>query len=106
MELFGKRNQVNRLLRFPERDHLRENAAVLIEEKILGAQAFNRGVQRVVVEQNRAQHGTLGVEVAGEGFFQCGIRRHRTSYFFAFSSLYVSRRAFNDKSTDFILFTT
>jgi len=64
------------LLGFAERDHLIEDAAVLIEEEVFRAEIFDGGVEGVVVEENGAQDGTLGVEVVGEGLFESGIHGH------------------------------
>jgi hypothetical protein len=90
MQFFGKSNQINRLLRFTERNHLSKNATVLIQKEIFRSQIFNGGIQRVIVQQDGAEYGTLGVEVAGEGFFEGGISGHELLYYFAFSSLLIS----------------
>jgi hypothetical protein len=61
------------LLAFAEGDHLREDAAVLVEEEIFGLEIFDGGVEGVVVEDDGAEDGTLGVEVVGERLFEGGI---------------------------------
>jgi hypothetical protein len=53
------------LLAFAERDHLGEDAAVLVEEEIFGLEIFDGGVEGVVVEKDGAEDGTLGVEIIG-----------------------------------------
>ena len=72
MQLVGERNQVDGLLRLAQLDHLAENAPVLIEEEILGLQLFDRRVQRVVIEQDGAQHAALGVEILRQRSFKSG----------------------------------
>src|SRR5712692_6704388 len=44
----------------------------MIVEKIFGPELFNRGVQRVVVEQNRAKDAAFGFGVLGQWSFECG----------------------------------
>jgi hypothetical protein len=51
---------------------------MLIEEKIFGAQIFNRWVQRIVVEQNCAEDGALGIEITGKRAFEMGVSSHGT----------------------------
>ena len=86
MQLFGQRHQVNRLLALAEIRHALEDPPVLVQEKILDAQVFQSGVQSVIVEQDRAQHGALGLQVLREGTFECAFSSH---LLFAFCSLYV-----------------
>ena len=78
MQLFRQRDEIDRLLRFAERDHLQEDAAMLIEEKVFSAKIFNRRIQRIVVEQNRAEDGALGFEIIWKGTFEMGISSHGT----------------------------
>ena len=63
MQFFGQGDEVDRLLRFAERDHLGENTAVLIEKKIVRTQMLDRSVKSIVVEQHGAENGALGVQV-------------------------------------------
>ena len=81
MQLFGQRHQIDGLLRLPERDHVRKHAAVLIQEKILRTQILNRRVKRVVIEDDGAENGTLGFEVAGKGSFERGVDGHESLLF-------------------------
>ena len=76
MQLFGERDEVDGLLAFAKRDHLGEDAAVLVEEKIFGLEIFDGGVEGVVVEDYGAEDGTLGVEIIGEGLFESGVGGH------------------------------
>src|SRR5215475_11037980 len=43
---------------------------MLIEEKVFGFEAFDGGVEGVVIEQNGAEDGAFGVEVLWEGAFE------------------------------------
>ena len=79
MQFFRQRHQIDGVLRFSERNHLLEDVPVLREEEILGFQRFNGGVQCVVVEQNRAEDGALGIEIIRKGAFENGIDRHLCS---------------------------
>ena len=63
VQFFGQRDQIDGLLAFPQRDHLRKDAPVLVQKEVLGAKVLDCGVQRMVVQQNRAQHGPLGIQV-------------------------------------------
>ena len=63
VQFFGQRDQIDGLLAFPQRDHLRKNPPVLVQEEVLRAKILDCGVQRMVVQQNRAQHGPLGIQV-------------------------------------------
>jgi hypothetical protein len=92
MQLFGERDEIDRLLRFAKRDHLHENTAMLIEEKIFGAKILDRGVQRVVVEKNGAENGALGIEVVWKRTFEIGISGHGTM-----TSLYLRPRYHADE---------
>jgi len=56
---------------------------VLVEEEILGAKLFDRGVQHVVIEQDRAKHGALSVEVVGQRAFESEIGGHSFRFLFA-----------------------
>ncbi len=90
VQFFRERDEVNGLLAFAERDHLGENAAMLIEEEIFGLQMLDGGIERVVIEDDGAEDGTFGVEIIGEGLFENGVGRHgyfvRSDSYFAFSS--------------------
>ena len=65
VKFFGERDQVDGVLRFAERDHLQEDAAMLIEKEIFGAQILDGGVERVIVEQDGAEDGAFGVKIIG-----------------------------------------
>jgi len=65
VQFFREGDEVDGLLRFAERNHLRENAAVLIEKEILRAQMLDRRVQSIVVEQDGAEDGAFGVQIVG-----------------------------------------
>src|SRR5437879_4760350 len=94
VELFGEGNEVDGLLGFAERDHLGEDAAVLIEEEIFGLEIFDRGVEGVVVEDHGAQDGTLGVEVIRERLFESGVGGHAWFQYFALFSPTVTQASF------------
>jgi hypothetical protein len=79
VQLFGERDEVDGLLGFAERDHLQENAAVLIEKEIFGAQILDGGVERVIVEQDGAEDGAFGVKIIGQWAFESGFDRHADS---------------------------
>src|SRR6267143_145357 len=91
VEFFGEGDEVDGLLAFAERDHLGEDAAVLVEEEILGLEIFDGGVEGVVVENDGAEDGTLGVEVVGERLFEGGVGWHLVLSIFALVSPPVTR---------------
>ena len=87
MQFLGEGNQVDGLLAFSERDHLGKDATVLVEKKVFGLESFDSGVQRVIIEEDGAEDGTLGVEIVRERFFESGFWHRRSLGYFAFSSL-------------------
>jgi hypothetical protein len=60
---------------------------VLIEKEVFGAEILDGRVEGVVVEENGAEDGALGVEIVRKGLFENGINGHKQSSLFAFSSL-------------------
>ena len=70
VELVGERHQVYGLLRLTERDHLLVDAPVMIVEEIFGLEFLERGIERVVVEQDRAQDAALRLGVLGQRTFE------------------------------------
>ena len=78
LQLLGERHEIDRLLRFAERDHLLINAAVMIVEKILRLELLDGGIDGVVVEQDRAEDAALGLDVVGQGTFErCACSGHK-----------------------------
>ncbi len=63
IQLLGQRHQVDRLLHLAQRDHLREHAPVLVQKKIFRPQMLDRRIQRIVIQQNRAEYRTFGIQV-------------------------------------------
>jgi hypothetical protein len=63
VQLLGQGDQINGLLVLSERDHLREYMPVLGQEEIFDAEILNSGVQRVVVQQNRAENGAFRIQI-------------------------------------------
>ena len=55
----------------PSCDHALENVAVLRKEEILGAQPLDGGIQRVIIEQNRAENAAFGFEIVRKRTFEC-----------------------------------
>ncbi len=91
VEFFGEGDEVDGLLAFAEGDHLGEDAAVLVEEEILGLEIFDGGVEGVVVENDGAEDGTLGVKIVGERLFEGGVGGHLVLSIFALVSPTVTR---------------
>jgi hypothetical protein len=94
VELFGEGDEVDGLLAFAERDHLGEDAAVLVQEEIFGLEIFDGGVEGVVVEDYGAEDGTLCVEIIGERLFENGVGGHASSFVFALFSPTVTHSPF------------
>src|SRR5258707_15371572 len=76
MEFLFKDDQVDGLPAFGERDHLREDAAVLVEEEIFRAETFDCRVEGIVVQKHGGQNGTLRLEILGKR--RCDHRSPRT----------------------------
>jgi hypothetical protein len=90
VKLFGESDEVDGLLALAEGDHLGEDAAVLIEEKIFGLKIFDGGVEGVVIEEDGTEDRALRVEVIGEGLFESGVHVHRSArlrFLFAYDSI-------------------
>ena len=62
-ELLFQRDEVDGVAALAELHHLFEDAAMGIAKKIARVQDFSGRIERVVVDQNRAEDGTLGFEV-------------------------------------------
>ena len=58
--------------RSDELDHLVEDAAVRVAEEIARVDDLGGEVERVVVQQDRAEHGALGLEVVRKRAFGDG----------------------------------
>jgi len=87
VQFFRERDEVDSVLGFGERDHLGENVAVLRQEEVFGPEGFDGGVEGVVVQENGAEDGALGVQVARKGAFELRINRHVTKRALAASLL-------------------
>jgi hypothetical protein len=76
VEFLGEGDEIDGLLSLAEGNHLGEDATMLVEEEILGLEIFDGGVEGVVVEEDGAEYGTLGVEIVGERLFESGVGGH------------------------------
>src|SRR5467141_4579554 len=63
VELVGERHHIDDLLRLAENDHLLVDAPVVIVKEVFRFQLFERGVECVVVEQDRAEDAALRLRV-------------------------------------------
>ena len=86
VQFVGQCHQVDGLLVFAEDHHVREDAAVLVEEKILGSQGFDGGIQRVIVQDDSAEHGAFRFEIVRQRLFKGGLAGH---FSFAYYSPYI-----------------
>ena len=77
VEFFGEGDEVDGLLGFAEGNHRVKTLRCWASKEIVGLEGLNGGVQRVVVEQDGAEDGTLSVEIAGQRTFESGISGHR-----------------------------
>ena len=75
-EVFHQRDHVDGLLLLAKLDHALEYLAMLRQEEILGADFFDGSVQRVVIQQNRAENAALGLEIIRKRAFDSGVSRH------------------------------
>ena len=66
-ELLLERDEIDRVAPLDQPDHLVEDAAMRVAEKILRVDHFRGEVERVVVEQNRAEHRAFGLEIVRKG---------------------------------------
>ena len=54
-----------------ERDHLVEDAPVRVAEEVARVDQLRGVVERLVVDQDRAEHGFLGLEIVRKRAFRC-----------------------------------
>jgi len=73
------------LLVFAERDHLIEDAAVLLQEKIFRLEIFDGGVEGLIIEQDGARMERSASRFCGSGVESgfTGIKRSLYCLFFA-----------------------
>ena len=67
-----QRDEVDRLVALVERDHALEDAPVRLAIEIAAVDDLCRQVERVVVDEDRAEHGSLGLEVVRERTLRSG----------------------------------
>jgi len=79
VQLLRQRHQIDGLLALAQRDHVREHAPVVIVKEVLGAEIFDSDVQRIVIQQDRAKHGALGIQVIRQWLFEGRVNRHERS---------------------------
>ncbi len=75
-ELFAEGDEIDGLALFAECGHGLEDAAVGIEEEILWADFFEGGVEGMVIEEDGAEDGALGVEILRERAIDGGGESH------------------------------
>ena len=63
LQLVLQRDQVDGVVALAERDHLVEDAAMRIAEEVARVDQLGGVVERLVVDQDRAEYGLLGLEV-------------------------------------------
>ena len=64
-----QRDEVDRIVALAERDHAVEDAAVRVAKEVARVDELGGVVERVVVDQDRAEDGFLGVETVRERAF-------------------------------------
>jgi hypothetical protein len=75
-QFFLQRDEVDGMTAFAERHHLVEDAAVRITEEVLGVDQLGGVVERVVVDQDRAEDRLLGIEIVRKRPFRRSNFRH------------------------------
>src|SRR5271170_2054917 len=73
----GQRDRVDRLAVVGELRHRAEDLAMRLAVEIFRRQNFERVIDRVIVEQNRAQHGLFCLEILRRNALQNIVRRYR-----------------------------
>ena len=71
-----ERHQIDRVAPLGELDHLVEDAAVRVAEEIRRVDHFGGEVERVVVQENRAENGPFGFQIVRKGTFGDGELGH------------------------------
>ena len=76
-ELLLQRDEIDRVVALRQLDHLVEDAPVRVAEEIVGVDDLGGEVERVVVQQDRAEHRPLGLEIVRQRAFGCSNVRPR-----------------------------
>ena len=76
LQIFHQRDRIDGLLLLAELHHALEDVPVLRQKEILRAQDLDGGIERVIVEQDRAENAAFGFEVLRERAFEGGIAGH------------------------------
>ena len=71
-QLFFERDEIDRVAALGELDHLVEDAPVRVAEEIARVDHFGGEIEGVVVQQDRAEHGSLGLEIVRQRAFGDG----------------------------------
>ena len=78
-ELLLERHEIDRIVALGELDHLLEDAPVRIAEEVVGVDHFRGEIERVVVEQDGAEHGALRLEIVRQRTFSDCVRQGSTA---------------------------
>ncbi len=73
-QLVLQRDEIDRLAPIGQRDHLLEDAPVRVAEEIRRVDDLGRLVERLVVDEDRAEHALLGFEIVRQGAIGHGKR--------------------------------
>src|SRR5258706_8938266 len=76
-QLLFQRDEIDGVAPLGELHHLVEDAPVGVAKEVRRVDHLGREVERVVVEENRAEHGSLGFEIVWQRTFCDGGVRHR-----------------------------
>ena len=74
------------MLRFSQSNHALENPPVRIEKEVIRLKFLDRRIQRVIVEQNRAENAALRIKIVRQRPFEIDVNRHRFRFGFALVS--------------------
>ena len=67
-----QRDEVDRVMPLVERDHPIEDAAMRVAIEVAAVDDLGRQIERVVVNQDCAEHRLLGFEVVRKRVLRCG----------------------------------
>ena len=75
MELVLESDEIDRLAAVGQPDHPLEDAPVRVAEEVLRVDDLRRLIERLVVDQDRAEHALLGFEVVRQDAVGHGERK-------------------------------
>src|ERR1700691_1418015 len=82
VQVFGQRNEIDRVLRLAERRHPVEYSPVWIEKEIFGAKLLDPRIEHVIVEQDGTEDAAFGLKILRKRPVEASVGRHRFRFIY------------------------